>query len=416
MEHYRETYGLLKRSKMHNARKRWYEAQNSAVATHSHVDEAYEAYSEALEFSWQSDQWKVWDLKTCSEYEEVHFQRVGDVKNRLLPLQLSLLVKRMELWLVIVTGEAVLAIVTASSENTDDFARKDTDPQKHYYFNMLLAIFIVVLLLAIYETARPKRQSDADKFAVDSLSPSDVLIFNFTHLVSTFGMLLVSVAMKLIMYNMAHDERFSRYHAGLLCIGITVYLMGLNVSRLSDVWASSHLVPGARWAYRVIHTLLSVSFVGLMWAVGHTTCNIEDVSHSGAHGSHAPTAAGAGTHAPSHHPTHSPTAHGAHANGATTDHHEEQCWVQDGISAQELMAIILVMLLVIWLLEQLLAPSPAEHGLHHQKREASLAHEDRARAHKLRRSIRKRPQRAGAVKRPSASVVTSNPLVKTSIV
>jgi hypothetical protein len=35
-------------------------------------------------------------------------------------------------------------------------------------------------------------------------------------------MLLISVSMKLIMYNMAHDERFSQYHAGLLCCGITV--------------------------------------------------------------------------------------------------------------------------------------------------------------------------------------------------
>ena len=70
--------------------------------------------------------------------------------------------------------DQVLALVTGSSEETDAFAVKDGDPQLHYYYDMLLAILIIVVLLAIYETARPKRRDASDTVDIESLSPSQV--------------------------------------------------------------------------------------------------------------------------------------------------------------------------------------------------------------------------------------------------
>jgi hypothetical protein len=281
----------------------------------------------------------------------------------------------MELWLVIVTGEAVLAIVTASSEVTDEFSHKDGGPHEHYFFNMALAIVITVLLLAIYETARPVRKTDADKFAIDSLSPLNVFVFNLTHLFSTFGMLLVSVAMKLVMYNMGHDERFSRYHAGLLCCGITVYLTGLNVAKYANVWTAPQLMPGARYIYRVLHTIISFLFFPLMFLVGHKTCHVEADSHGA-------------------------------TSTSSTEHEESQCFVQEGISPQELMAIIFVMLVIVWLLEQLLAPTPAEHKLHAEKHSTSRAAEDRLTNSKNpRHGQSPRPSRWRGVVKKKVSVV-----------
>jgi hypothetical protein len=68
----------------------------------------------------------------------------------------------------------VLAIVTGSSDATDAFAIKDGNPQLHYYYNMILATTIIVVLLAIYETARPKRRDKSDTHDIDSLAPSQV--------------------------------------------------------------------------------------------------------------------------------------------------------------------------------------------------------------------------------------------------
>jgi hypothetical protein len=137
--------------------------------------------------------------------------------------------------------------------------------------------------------------------------------------------------------------------------------MGVNVSRYVKVWERARLQAGVRRLYTVLHYTLSMSFFALQWLVDSEECK-EAAEHE--------VEAGAPTEAPTLSPTAAPTALGFISPAGEP---LEECFVQKGLSAQELMSIILPMLLVVWFLEHLLGASPAEHRVHKAKQEAEKA-------------------------------------------
>eukprot|EP00038_Savillea_parva_P002429 m.114267 g.114267 ORF g.114267 m.114267 type:complete len:765 (-) comp10832_c3_seq1:11-2305(-) len=213
-----------------------------------------------------------WD-KEAHKDEEKHPDKI--VPSKVQRFEHKELIERNELWIVIVTGEAVLSIVTTSSSSSYT-GTNGVD----YFLTLFLCILIVIQLLRIYFTSQPEWEVKFDQHATMT-TPLNALLYIFCHFLISLGIFLLGVAMVFFIKFENKPDDMKQVYALLLSGGLSLALFGINSARETHKWQQNGdkkigqpkipvlwMTHGRKYLL-IIHNVLSLS----LFAFGYTIDN-----------------------------------------------------------------------------------------------------------------------------------------------
>eukprot|EP00051_Salpingoeca_urceolata_P023041 m.386716 g.386716 ORF g.386716 m.386716 type:complete len:569 (+) comp20056_c2_seq1:331-2037(+) len=166
--------------------------------------------------------------------------------------------ERTQLWVILVLGEAVIALV--SSSHGGDFGAS-------YYWTTILGFLIVFCVLKIHIRSQLEYDVTADEHALEE-SAAWAVLFDLSQLMITAGMVGLAVGLKLAVLH-SGDHKYKRSYALMLTCSLGYTLVWMNIARACHKFADYELF-GTKWGRHIVwgfHTVLSFVIMPLGFAV-----------------------------------------------------------------------------------------------------------------------------------------------------
>eukprot|EP00052_Salpingoeca_macrocollata_P005844 m.49889 g.49889 ORF g.49889 m.49889 type:complete len:711 (-) comp15089_c1_seq1:708-2840(-) len=164
-----------------------------------------------------------------------------------LPINVGHILERNQLWVILIIGESIVAIVT--SPHPGGF-------HAEYYVSIVLAFYCIYVLTDMYIGTQLEIDVSFEKHAIEKKASH--VLFNVCQLLITAGLLGMGTGIKLAVSHVA-DHEYKRKYALLLTGSLAFALLAMNVSRATHKWGDHTVLGSKRGTYVVwaLHMVVS---------------------------------------------------------------------------------------------------------------------------------------------------------------